>query len=456
LQRYRKGRLFVVDLADGETVEVQGSAKKPYVLSNIGGVYSCTCPAWRNQSRGIDVRTCKHLKTLRGAAVEVERVGQDAARGPVRKKKDGAESKKPPLLLAHSWEDHEDPQGWWISEKLDGVRAYWDGKQFISRLGNPFLAPKWFTADLPKTPLDGELWIGRKRFQETVSVVRRVKGGDAWKQVSYQVFDAPASQAPFEERLEALSTLLPAVATFAQRLEHVLCEGAEHLQRELARVEGLGGEGLMLRRPGSRYETGRSSTLLKVKSFHDAEAKVIGHSAGKGKHKGKVGSLTCVAADGTEFSVGTGLSDAERKSPPPIGAIVTYRYQELTKAGVPRFPSFVRVRHDAEWPPAGSQDVDKKAPARRKAKKTAAPKATAQTLGSEGTGRYFECVDGKSSKFWEIRVAGNGFTVTYGRIGTAGRAQTKTFASEEASSAAAETLIGKKTGKGYVETERKA
>ena len=147
------------DLQDGESIEMQGSGKQPYILKNTGGVYSCTCPAWRNQSPGIEKRTCKHLRKLRGDAAETERVGNAF---PVRKQEgdeDGDENQGPPLLLAHVWENDIDLAGWWMSEKLDGVCAYWDGKRFISRLGNEFHAPDWFIAGLPATPLDGELWV---------------------------------------------------------------------------------------------------------------------------------------------------------------------------------------------------------------------------------------------------------------------------------------------------------
>src|SRR5687767_10132731 len=158
------------DLTDGESVEVQGSGSKPYVLKNTGGVYSCTCPAWRNQSVAIERRTCKHLRKLRGDAAEEARLGASLPAVPTAAK---AAASVPPLLLAEPWDGVLDPTGWWLSEKLDGVRAYWDGRQFWSRLGNRFHAPDWFVAGLPDTPLDGELWLGRKLFQKAVSIVRR-------------------------------------------------------------------------------------------------------------------------------------------------------------------------------------------------------------------------------------------------------------------------------------------
>ncbi len=352
------------EIDDGASVEVQGSAAKPYVLTNKGGVYSCSCPAWRNQSLAIEKRTCKHLKAYRGVAAEDARTGGASAppqktvpkaapepSTPAETSDEADESKGPPLLLAHSWEGDIDLTGWWMSEKLDGVRAYWDGKQFLSRLGNPYLAPGWFVERLPSVPLDGELWSGRKKFQRTISIVRRQDRSDDWKEVSFVVFDAPALKAPFEERLAfCRAHVESAKPPHMVAHEHHVCTGTDHIRTELARVESLGGEGLMMRKPGSLYETGRSMTLLKIKSFHDAEARVVDHLAGAGKHKGRLGALAVELPSGLRFSVGTGFSDAERKNPPPVGSIITFRYQELSDGGVPRFPSFVCIRHDAAWP----------------------------------------------------------------------------------------------------------
>ncbi|HMC88605.1 MAG TPA: DNA ligase, partial [Gemmataceae bacterium] len=186
------------DLQDGETLEMQGSGSKPYVLKNVGGVYSCTCPAWRNQSLGIERRTCKHLRKLRGDAAEEARIGSAV---PLPLREATGEAKAPPLLLAETWDGVTDPRGWWLSEKLDGVRAYWDGKQFLSRLGNLYHAPDWFTAGLPDVPLDGELWLGRKQFQRAVSIVRRQDKSQLWKEIRFLIFDAPSVDKEFEQRL---------------------------------------------------------------------------------------------------------------------------------------------------------------------------------------------------------------------------------------------------------------
>lgn len=431
------------DLQDGETVEIKGSARLPYVLKNVGGVYSCTCPAWCNQSLPIERRTCKHLRQYRGAEAEQERVGSAS---PPAKIKEASETAGPGLLLAQTWANDIDLAGWWMSEKLDGVRAYWDGRQFHSRQGNLFHAPDWFVEGLPETPLDGELWLARKSFQRTVSIVRRQDKSDHWKEIRFLVFDAPAIAEPFEQRVELVrESLGKHRPPFAVSHEHQQCKSLEHLREELTRVVALGGEGLMLRQPGSRYEAGRSSTLLKVKTFHDAEARVVEHLPGAGRHKGRLGALSVELPDGTSFSVGTGFSDNQRENPPAVGSMITFRYQELSDRGVPRFPSFVRVCVDQSLPAATMAAK----PAKAKPSKPAASAAT--TAGTVGT-RHFEFVDDDSSKFWEISQAGTDVTVKFGRIGTAGQTQTKSFGDEAAAQKHAEKLIAEKTKKGYVES----
>ncbi len=199
------------DLGDGESAVVSGSGSAVYTLKNSGGVFSCTCPAWMHQSIGIEARTCKHLRAYRGDDAEKARLGTaeltgKPARPPPAPRAPGAEEPAeggaPPLLLAHRWETDVDLTGWWLSEKLDGVRAYWDGKQFLSRLGNRFYPPPWFVEALPAHPLDGELWGGRKLFQRTVGIVKRQDQSPLWKDLLYVVFDAPAHAGPFEERVE--------------------------------------------------------------------------------------------------------------------------------------------------------------------------------------------------------------------------------------------------------------
>jgi DNA ligase-1 len=434
------------DIADGETAEVKGSAAKPYVLKNTGGVYSCSCPAWRNQSIAIEKRTCKHLRKYRGEQAELDRVGSAAPSQRAEGDEGADEAKGPPLLLAQTWTNDVDLAGWWMSEKLDGVRAFWDGQQLLSRLGNVLHAPDWFVERLPAVPLDGELWLARKSFQRTVSIVRRQDKSDHWKEISYLIFDAPTQEADFEERMQFLRDSLAGNKTQHVRLlEHTQCRGAEHLREELTRVESLGGEGLMLREPGSRYQIGRSATLLKVKTFHDAEARVVDHQAGSGRHKGRLGALVVQLADGTQFSVGTGFTDAQRENPPAIGSAITFRYQELSDGGVPRFPSFVRAS------PAAAISQPHPATAAPPSAIRAKTATSAQSPAASTSKRYFEYTDDKSAKFWEIAIAGDDVTVRFGRMGTAGQSQMKTFGDNAAAQRHADKLIREKTDKGYIE-----
>lgn len=438
----------MADLQDGETIEMQGSGSKPYLLKNSGGVYSCSCPAWRNQSIAIETRTCKHLRKLRGDAAEEARVGGALPQRPVKTGAEGesAETSGPPLLLAESWDNAADLTDWWMSEKLDGVRAYWDGKQFLSRQGNLYHAPDWFLEGMPAVPLDGELWIDRKKFQRTVSIVRRQDKNDLWKEVKYLVFDAPAAAGSFEDRLAFLrDQILRGAGRFTQLHAQERCRNLAALRAELTRIEALGGEGLMLRQPGSKYVAGRSATLLKVKTFHDAEATVVGHQPGEGRHKGRLGALLVRLADGTDFAIGTGFSDRERERPPGVGAIVTFRYQELSEAGVPRFPSWVGVRLDA---PASSSPTTPIVPRRSLA---STPVQISSSAVAAGAPRYFEFVEGGSSKFWEVSQSGKDLTTRWGRIGSNGQSKTKPYPDEQAAAAGLAKLVSEKTGEGYME-----
>jgi DNA ligase-1 len=252
-------------------------------------------------------------------------------------------------LLAHKWDldTGADPTDWWMSEKLDGVRAIWHGNKgtFLSREGNPFYAPAWFTKRLPRgnVILDGELFTQRGGFQDCVSIVRTQNRPDRWKfSVSYQIFDCPSmSDSPFEDRLRWLKEKFQGKAAikWVKVLDHEVCEGKEHLLERLEEVCALNGEGLMLRQPGSYYVQGRARSLLKVKKFLDADAVVRAHEGGSGKNTGLCGALRVEMLDakgkptGKLFKIGTGLSDAQRKKPPKIGAVVIYRYQELSNSG---------------------------------------------------------------------------------------------------------------------------
>lgn len=253
---------------------------------------------------------------------------------------------KPELLLAQNYQDHIDVKQYWISEKLDGVRAYWDGKQLISRGGNVIAAPAWFVADFPAQPLDGELWLARQQFEQVLSIVSKQQPVvSEWQQLRYYIFELPDAPGSFTERVSAMQTLVQQQnSPYLQAVKQFRVADRAELFATLQQLEQSGAEGLMLHHQDAHYKTGRSADLLKLKSYQDTEATVIGYRPGKGKYQGMVGALIVRTPQGKEFAIGSGLTDALRQTPPEIGTVITYRYNGYTSNGIPRFARFLRVR----------------------------------------------------------------------------------------------------------------
>jgi len=254
----------------------------------------------------------------------------------------------PALLLAQVYRPGLALQDYWVSEKYDGVRGFWDGRTLRTRGGETVQAPAWFTAGWPQVPMDGELWAGRGRFSHAQSTARQQQADDtAWRQMRFMVFDLPAHGGTFDQRLPALAALVehlgqPWVQAVPQR--RVASDAA--LQALLHRTVRAGGEGLMLHRGASLYRAGRSDDLIKLKTHEDTEARVVAHLPGKGRHAGRMGALLVEMPTGQRFRLGAGFSDADRERPPPVGSWVTYRFRGTHDGGLPRFASFVRVRED--------------------------------------------------------------------------------------------------------------
>ena len=258
------------------------------------------------------------------------------------------EAEAPSLLLANVYREGVDLDRYWVSEKLDGVRAYWDGERLLSRKGNPINAPPWFVEHYPRVPLDGELWMGRGAFERLSGAVRRQVPDDAlWRGIRFMVFDLPSSPGTFDRRLQRLREMFETIASpYLALVEQFRVADRAELMETLDRVVADGGEGLMLHKGSSLYTAGRGDDLLKLKAHEDAEAVVVGHLPGKGRLTGMLGALLVETPEGLRFRLGTGFSDEERRKPPPLGATVTYKYYGRTRNGVPRFASFLRIRDE--------------------------------------------------------------------------------------------------------------
>ncbi|MDD4882340.1 MAG: DNA ligase [Gallionellaceae bacterium] len=259
-----------------------------------------------------------------------------------------APAEPPALILADVYRDGIDPRGYWVSEKLDGVRAYWDGRRLYFRSGHPVPAPAWFSQDFPAVPLDGELWLGRGGFERLSGIVRKAAPVDAeWRQVRYLLFELPAGAGTFDERKDRLRRLVAeAGIPWLQAVEQFRVDDRKALKARLDDVVAGGGEGLMLHRADALYAAGRSDDLVKLKPYLDREARVVAHLPGKGRHAGRLGALLVEDQDGRRFRIGTGFSDAQRENPPPLGSLITYRYRGQTAKGLPRFPSYLRQRDE--------------------------------------------------------------------------------------------------------------
>ncbi|MFQ3236385.1 MAG: DNA ligase-1 [Paraglaciecola sp.] len=252
----------------------------------------------------------------------------------------------PSIELATAYKGKIDVSDYFISEKLDGIRARWDGKRLISKGGKIFTPPPWFIAGFPTQALDGELWIARGCFEETLSIVMGADAGERWQKLKLMIFDLPNHKGTFSQRLEGLATLVARTdSPYLELIPQYKLTDKTALMNKLDYIGASSGEGLMLHHQDAIYTPKRSVHLLKLKKYQDAEALVIEHLPGKGKYQGLLGSLLVKIASGETFKIGSGLSDQQRQHPPPVGTMITFKYYGKTARGIPRFASFIRVRN---------------------------------------------------------------------------------------------------------------
>ena len=249
-------------------------------------------------------------------------------------------AEKPNLLLLKTYKD-QNVSSWVMSEKLDGIRAYWDGEHLISRGGKIIHAPGWFTKEYPSFAIDGELWSKRGDFEHISSIVRDKTPSNEWHQITHNIFEVPNAKGGLFARLQKVK---PYAGDIIKIIPQVPVISKENMMKFLHNIEKKGGEGVVVRNPKAPYIAARTSQALKVKSFLDDECRVIGYTKGKGRYEGKLGALKCQLKNATVFKIGSGFTDIQRVKPPEIGTIVTFKYKEFTKYGKPRFPVFLRVK----------------------------------------------------------------------------------------------------------------
>jgi DNA ligase-1 len=254
---------------------------------------------------------------------------------------------EPALQKPIVYTDQENITGWVMSEKLDGIRGYWDGIRMYTRKGIPLHPPPWFIENFPPFSLDGELWSKRSDFEFIQSVVLDQTPGEGWEHITYNIFEVPNEKGDFLFRLNRARTWFEAHKnTHARIIPQIRIKEKLDMEEFLKEIESMGGEGVILKNPDIPYHTGRSPHILKVKNFQDMEGVVVGINKGKGKYKNLMGSMTVKLENGTTFKLGTGFSDKIRHTPPQPGSTVTFKYHGLTKNGIPKFASFLRVRQD--------------------------------------------------------------------------------------------------------------
>ncbi|MBU2925032.1 DNA ligase [Colwellia sp. 1_MG-2023] len=254
---------------------------------------------------------------------------------------------KPEIQHATRYKVVEDINQYWVSEKLDGMRGYWDGQQLLTRQGNIIHSPTWFTKNWPITPMDGELWLGRDKFQTTVSCVRKIKIDEAcWHNVRFMIFDLPKHTGTFTERIKAMKTITNTTSSaHLEMIKQFKLSSNQQLDKTLNNIISNQGEGLMLHKDNAYYHVGRTNNIMKLKKDQHAEARVIAYIGGKGKYQGMLGAITVQTTTGITFNIGSGFSDDERANPPEIGSTITYKYNGKTQAGIPRFARYFRIRN---------------------------------------------------------------------------------------------------------------
>lgn len=246
------------------------------------------------------------------------------------------------------WSSTVDPTGWYMSEKLDGYRAFWDGTDLWTRGGHLINAPLGFKACLPKVELDGELWCGYGTKSQLASILKKSSHeerteqelSELWRPIKFCVFDLPKEPGTYPQRhakLKDLRTENPNVSIVPM----TKCQGIEDLKTKLNEIQSKSGEGIMLYHPTAAYTPGRTINLQKVKVHQDAFVKFIQKNTNSY-------SLICDQMDGVQIKVKCCGYDYE--DPPEVGTVIQIRHSGIVKDSKKfKFPIVVDIRADLNW-----------------------------------------------------------------------------------------------------------
>lgn len=252
---------------------------------------------------------------------------------------------KPDLFLLKTYDKNLDVIGWLMSEKLDGVRGFWDGEKLISRGGFILNPPKSWVTGFPNFAIDGELWTKRADFEGVSSIVRRKNPDNRWKNVSFNIFEVPRQEGGISQRLKILQDYLQQYPSKTIKIiKQIPIKSKQQLNNFLNKIVKKKGEGIVVRNPKTLYQTGRLSSALKVKKYQDDECTVLEILRGKGKYENKMGALKCQTKTGKIFKVGSGFTDIQRQNPPAIGSEITFKYYGLTKNQNYKHPVFLKIK----------------------------------------------------------------------------------------------------------------
>lgn len=243
------------------------------------------------------------------------------------------------------YQGDENIKNWLMSEKLDGIRGYWNGKELLTRKSKKIYTPRWFIKNFPPFELDGELWTKRADFENIQNIVMDKKPSKDWKQITYNIFEVPNANGNFIERLEKAKKWFEKNPNMHVKIiKQIKVQNKGHLHNFFEELSSKGAEGLIVKNPKELYHTGRSPHILKVKKAQDMEGEII--KINMSEKTAVLKSLKLKLKNGVIFNLGTGFTKEQRKTPPKVGEIVTFKYFGFTKNRKPKFASFLHIRED--------------------------------------------------------------------------------------------------------------